>query len=92
MGAACLLNDCTEIARMRRNQVTVGTISPEIVRELEGSLGKISSLAKDLESAKQEDREHDLGAQIAAEADLCVRKLSSALSGRNMVGTAAGRN
>jgi PAS domain-containing protein len=92
MGAACLLNDCTEIARMRRNQDTVGTISPEIVRELEGSLGKISSLAKDLESAKQEDREHDLGAQIAAEADLCVRKLSSALSGRNMVGTAAGRN
>ena len=68
LGAACLINDQTEVAQIRRQQVLRGEMSAEMALELRNSLTTISGYAQQLAASTDAELSRQLAADIAAEA------------------------
>ena len=68
LGAACLINDRTEMTRIRRQQELRGEMSAEMALELRNSLTTISGYAQQLAASRDADLARQLAADIAAEA------------------------
>lgn len=68
LGSACLINDLTELAQIRRQQELRGEMSAEMALELRNSLTTISGYAQQLAASRDHDLARQLAADIAAEA------------------------
>lgn len=68
LGSACLINDQTELAQIRRQQELRGEMSAEMALELRNSLTTISGYAQQLAASRDQDLARQLAADIAAEA------------------------
>jgi len=68
LGAACLISDQTELARMRQQQAMRGEISAEMALELRNSLATILDCAKRLSIGPDEQSVQRLASDIASEA------------------------
>jgi len=68
LGSACLINDQTELARIRRQQELRGERSAEMALELRNSLATISGYAQQLAASRDHELARQLAADIAAEA------------------------
>jgi PAS domain S-box-containing protein len=67
LGAACLINDRTEMAQIRRQQELRGEMSAEMALELRNSLTTISGYAQQLAASRDPELARQLAADIAAE-------------------------
>ena len=67
LGAACLINDQTELASIKRHQALRGEMSAEMALELRKSLATIADCAKRLASGDDEVEVQRLAADIASE-------------------------
>lgn len=68
LGAACLINDQTELERIRRQQQLSGELSAEMALALRNSLTTISSCARQLAETGEAASAQRLAADIASEA------------------------
>jgi PAS domain S-box-containing protein len=68
LGAACLINDQTEVSQIRRQQTLRGEMSAEMALELRNSLATISGYAQQLAASGDAELAQQLAADIAAEA------------------------
>src|SRR5207237_9262244 len=68
LGAACLINDQTEVARIRRQLALRGEMSAEMALELRNSLTTISGYHQQLAAHGDAGLAQQLAADIAAEA------------------------
>jgi len=68
LGAACLINDQTEVSQIRRQQALRGEMSAEMALELRNSLATISGYAQQLAASGDAELAQQLAADIAAEA------------------------
>jgi len=68
LGAACLINDQTELARVREQQAMHGEMSAEMALQLRNSLATIEDCAKRLSSGQDEESVQRLASDIASEA------------------------
>jgi nitrogen fixation/metabolism regulation signal transduction histidine kinase len=68
LGAACLINDQTEVSQIRRQQELRGEMSAEMALELRNSLATISGYAQQLAASGDAELAQQLAADIAAEA------------------------
>lgn len=92
LGAACLINDQTEIAQIRRKQELRGEMSAEMALALRNSLATISDYAKTLASSSDPRQAEQMAADIAHEAHLLERSLGGFLSESRALPAAAGKN
>jgi PAS domain S-box-containing protein len=83
LGMACLINDKTDMTRMRRRQEEHGEISAEMALALRNSLATISGYAQQLAAARDSDLARHLAADVAAEAAHLDRTIGSFLASRN---------
>ncbi len=67
LGAACLINDQTELASIKRHEALRGEMSAEMALELRKSLATIADCAKRLASGDKEVEVQRLAADIASE-------------------------
>jgi PAS domain S-box-containing protein len=79
LGAACLINDQTELMEIRRQQVLRGELSGEMALALRSSVATIAECARQLSVANGEDSERQLAADIAAEAEDLERNIGGFL-------------
>ena len=68
LGAACLINDRTEMTQIRRQQELRGEMSAEMALELRNSLTTISGYGQQLAASRDAELARQLAADIAAEA------------------------
>ena len=68
LGAACLLNDQSEMAQIRQQQELRGEMSAELALELRNSLATISDCAQQLAASREPEVARQLAADIASEA------------------------
>jgi nitrogen fixation/metabolism regulation signal transduction histidine kinase len=68
LGAACLINDQTEVSQIRRQQALRGEMSAEMALELRNSLTTISGYAQQLATSSDAELAQQLASDIAAEA------------------------
>jgi PAS domain S-box-containing protein len=68
LGAACLINDRTEMTQIRRQQELRGEMSAEMALELRNSLTTISGYAQQLAASRDAELARQLAADVAAEA------------------------
>jgi len=68
LGAACLINDQTELARVRQQQAMHGEMSAEMALQLRNSVATIEDCAKRLITKQDEEAVHRLALDIASEA------------------------
>lgn len=90
LGAACLINDQTEIAEIRRQQELRGEVSGEMALELRGSLKTIADCARQLAESNREDSDRQLAADIATEAEQLQKNIGGFLARSNATRAAAG--
>ncbi len=81
LGAACLINDLTPIAEIRRQQDMRGDMSAEMALALRGSLVTISGYAQQLAQNRDPDMARQLAGDIAAEASHLDRTIGGFLAG-----------
>jgi nitrogen fixation/metabolism regulation signal transduction histidine kinase len=67
LGTSCLINDRTEMAKIRQQQELRGEMSAEMALELRNSLTTISGYAQQLAASRDADLARQLAADIAAE-------------------------
>ena len=80
LGAACLINDLSELDRIRRQQQLHGEISAEMALQLRNSLTTISGYAQQLASNRDPDMAQQLAKDIAEEATHLDRSLGGFLT------------
>jgi nitrogen fixation/metabolism regulation signal transduction histidine kinase len=68
LGAACLINDRTEMTEIRRQEELRGEMSAEMALGLRNSLTTISGYAQQLAASQDQELARQLAADIAAEA------------------------
>lgn len=68
LGVACLINDRTEVAEIRRQQELRGEMSAEMALGLRNSLTTIAGYAQQLAASRDPELARQLAADIAAEA------------------------
>jgi PAS domain S-box-containing protein len=68
LGSACLINDQTELAQIRRQQALRGEMSAEMALELRNSLTTIAGYAQQLAASHDHDLARQLATDISAEA------------------------
>lgn len=90
LGAACLINDHTEIAEIRRQQELRGEISGEMALQLRNSLNTIADCARRLATTRGADSDRQLAIDIATEAEQLQRNIGGFLAKGNASGAAAG--
>lgn len=92
LGAACLINDQTEIAQIRSKQELRGEMSAEMALALRNSLATIAEYARKLAASSDPHQAEQIATDIAHEAQLLERSMGSFLSESKAAGAAAGRN
>ena len=80
LGAACLINDRTEMAQIRRQQELRGEMSAEMALELRNSLATISGCAQQLAASRDPQLARQLAGDIVAEAARLDRTLGGFLA------------
>jgi PAS domain-containing protein len=91
LGAACLINDMSELEQIRRQQQLDGEISAEKALQLRTSLATISSCVQQLVSSRDAETAQRLAADIAHEAAELDRSIGGFLTKTQaMQGAAAG--
>lgn len=90
LGAACLINDRTEIAQIQRQQELRGEMSAEMALALRNSLATISGYAQQLAANRDPDLARQLAADIASEAAQLDHSIGGFLSGARAKSAAAG--
>jgi PAS domain S-box-containing protein len=90
LGAACLVNDCTEIASIRRQLDLRAELSGEMAFELRNSLATISGYAQQLAASVDPDMARQLASDIAAESAHLDHKIGGFLMGGETARAAAG--
>jgi len=89
LGAACLINDLSDIENIRRQQRLQGEVSAEMALELRTSLTTISGYAHQLAGSRDPDLARQLAADIAAEAARLDRTIGGFLTEKRLRQTAA---
>jgi ABC-type branched-subunit amino acid transport system substrate-binding protein len=87
LGATCLINDQTEIVRMRKKQQLSGEMSAEMALALRSSLSAISDYAKNLAAARDPQTAEQLAADIVAEAKHLEHSIGGFLADAGMAKT-----
>jgi len=82
LGVACLINDFSELERIRREEQLHGEISAEMALELRTSLTTISGYAQQLANIRDPELAQQLAADIAQEALRLDRTLGGFLTDR----------
>jgi PAS domain-containing protein len=89
LGVACLINDLSELERIRRQQELHGEISAEMALQLRTSLATISGYAQQLANSRDAELAKQLAGDIAHEAAQLDRSIGGFLSTRRVVQAAA---
>jgi PAS domain S-box-containing protein len=89
LGVACLINDQTELAKIRRQQALRGEMSAEMALELRKSLTTISDSAKQLATGQEQQSVQRLAADIASEAAHLDHTIGGFLAEPKATGVAA---
>jgi len=89
LGAACLINDLSDVENIRRQQRLQGEVSAEMALELRTSLTTISGYAHQLAGSRDPDLARQLAADIAAEAARLDRTIGGFLTEKRPRQTAA---
>ena len=93
LGVACLINDLSELERIRRQQELHGEISAEMALQLRTSLATISGYAQQLANSRDPELAVQLAGDIAHEAAQLDRSIGGFLTTKRAVhGAAAGRS
>ncbi|HEX3738838.1 MAG TPA: PAS domain-containing protein [Terriglobales bacterium] len=90
LGVACLINDLSELERIREQQQLHGEISAEMALQLRTSLATISGYAQQLASNRDPDLTQQLAADIAQEATQLDRNIGGFLARKPAAQRAAG--
>lgn len=91
LGVACLINDLSELERIRRQQELHGEISAEMALQLRTSLTTISGYAQQLANSRDPELAVQLAGDIAHEAAQLDRSIGGFLTTRRAAqGAAAG--
>ena len=89
LGTACLINDKTEMALIRRHHELRGEISAEMALELRQSLSNISTYAKQLAEGQSATLAKQIVADIASEASHLDHTIGGFLAGTKAAKAAA---
>jgi PAS domain S-box-containing protein len=81
LGAACLINDQTEMAIIRKHQELRGELSAEMALELRNSLNTISGYARQLASGDDPELTRRVAADIVSEASHLDHTIGGFLAG-----------
>jgi len=90
LGAACLINDRTEIAQIQRQQELRGEMSAEMALALRNSLATIAGYAQQLAASRDPELARQLAADIASEAAQLDHSIGGFLAGARAKSAAAG--
>jgi len=90
LGAACLINDETEVARLQNQQQTQGELSSEMALAVRTSLATISGYARHLVGTKDPETARQFAADIVSEAAELERMIGGFLAGAKAPARAAG--
>jgi len=90
LGAACLINDQSELAQIREMQSLRGEISAEKALELRSSLATISDCARQLSKPGDPERSRQLAEDIAVEAERLEHTIGGFLAEASSASAAAG--
>lgn len=88
LGAACLINDRTDIARLRREQAVHGEISAEMALQLRNSVSLISEYAETMVAADPKQSQQ-LAKDIRSEAEHLQQTIGGFLTGRKTFAASA---
>lgn len=88
LGAACLINDRTDIARLRREQAVHGEISAEMALQLRNSVSLISEYAETMVAADPKQTQQ-LAKDIRSEAEHLQQTIGGFLTGRKTFAASA---
>jgi PAS domain-containing protein len=89
LGVACLINDLSELERIRRQQALHGEISAEMALQLRTSLATISGYAQQLANSRDAELALQLAGDIAREAAQLDRRLGGFLTSKPAAQSAA---
>ncbi len=90
LGAACLINDQTQVERLQRQEELRGELSSEMALALRTSLAAISGYATQLSASPDPERIRQLASDIVSEAAELDRTIGGFLVGKEAAGKAAG--
>ena len=90
IGAACLINDQTELARVRQQQLAHGEMSAEMALQLRSSLATIADCARRLSDKSDAQSVQRVASDIAAEAAHLERTIGGFLAEPKAARAAAG--
>jgi nitrogen fixation/metabolism regulation signal transduction histidine kinase len=90
LGAACLINDKTEVTLIHQQQELRGEMSAEMALELRSSLTTISGYAQQLAASRDPEQARQIAADIASEAAQLNHTIGGFLAGPRPVKAAAG--
>ena len=86
LGAACLINDRTEVTEIRRQQELRGEMSGEMALGLRNSLATIAGYAQQLAASRDPELARQLASDIAAEAAHLDRTIGGFLASARAAG------
>jgi nitrogen-specific signal transduction histidine kinase len=90
LGAACLINDKTEVTLIHQQQELRGEMSAEMALELRSSLTTISGYAQQLAASRDPELARQIAADIASEAAQLNHTIGGFLAGPRPAKAAAG--
>ena len=90
LGAACLINDQTEVTHIRQQQKLQGEVSSEMALELHNSVNAISGYAQRLQASRDPELARQLAGDIVEEAAHLDSTIGGFLSGGKTVSAGAG--
>jgi signal transduction histidine kinase len=91
LGAACLLNDRTDIARLRREQTMHGELSAEMALQLRNSVSLISEYAETMAGSGEARQTQQLAKDIRSEAEHLQQTIGGFLTGRKTFAASGAR-
>jgi nitrogen fixation/metabolism regulation signal transduction histidine kinase len=89
LGTACLINDQTQLAYIRKQMELRGEMSAEMALELRNSLATISGYAQQLAASRDPELARQFSSDIAAEAAHLERTIGGFLTGSGMARAAS---
>jgi nitrogen fixation/metabolism regulation signal transduction histidine kinase len=89
LGTACLINDQTPLAQIRKQMELRGEMSAEMALELRNSLTTISGYAQQLAASRDAELARQLASDIAAESAHLDRTIGGFLAGSHMARAAS---
>ncbi|HEV2467611.1 MAG TPA: PAS domain S-box protein [Candidatus Sulfotelmatobacter sp.] len=89
LGVACLINDLTELQKIRRQQELHGELSAEMALQLRTSLATIAGYAQQLATNRDPDLAEQLAVDIAQEAAQLDRSIGGFLTAKPAARSAA---